>query len=71
VIGRRARGVRVPRANDALPALDREPERLQQALQHGIGLKAIAAAQNALDQRERVQWLRLAQLHREIFVRDV
>ena len=54
MVGRHAGGVRVPRANDALAALDCKAERLQQGLEHGVGLKAVAAAaatQNALDQR--------------------
>jgi len=71
VVGQRAGGVRVALSNDALPALNREAERLQQGLQHGVGLKAVAATaavEDALDQPSGVQWRRLAKLHREIFV---
>jgi hypothetical protein len=70
--GRLATAVGGARADDALLAFNREAQRLEQRLQHGVGLETVpaaAAVQDALYQGVWLQALRLAQLGGDVLIR--
>jgi hypothetical protein len=73
VVGRRALLPRAARLDDRLAALDDEAQGLQQRVQHGVDLEAVAAApapQEAPDERLGVQRGVLAELRGEPRVGD-